>query len=394
MKAELKFLRLKFVNFERSIQKLTDLNSNHLSFLEFKTNNFRNYKNRHMKTNVLFLLTFVFIISFSSQAQRGVRIAYIDTEYILEKVPEYQDATTQLNQKILKWKSEIDEKLAQIEQKRKDLSNEKALLTKELIEEREEDIAFEEKEILDYQQKRFGPNGDLMIQKKQLMQPIQDQIFSAVQDLAASKKYDFVFDKSSDATMLYSAKQFDLSEQILRSITRSSKREQAESKAEKKAAQDEELLPEVNEELDAREQALEDKKTERELAAEKRREEILADRKAKQLEAEARRQKIIEDREKAKQAKIDQRNGVTETAEPKTTADPTVTESKAVESKAVETKGTEEKVTETKTKEQLIEENRQKKLAEREARKKELEERKKKILEERQKAKDSTNNNN
>ncbi|HEY5687419.1 MAG TPA: OmpH family outer membrane protein, partial [Yeosuana sp.] len=182
-----------------------------------------------MKTNVLFLLTFVFIISFSSTAQRGVRIAYIDTEYILEHVPEYQEATTQLNQKIVKWKNEIEEKLSQIEQKRKDLSNEKTLLTKELIEEREEDIAFEEKEILDYQQKRFGPNGDLMIQKQQLMQPIQDQIFSAVQDLAASKKYDFVFDKSSDATMLYSAKQFDLSEQILRSITRSSKREQAES---------------------------------------------------------------------------------------------------------------------------------------------------------------------
>jgi Skp family chaperone for outer membrane proteins len=389
LKEELKFLRLKFVNFERSIQKLADLNRNHLSFLEFKTDNYRNYKNRHMKTNVLFLLTFVFIISFSSKAQRGVRIAYIDTEYILEKVPEYQDATIQLNQKILKWKSEIEEKLSQIEQKRKDLSNEKALLTKELIEEREEDIAFEEKEILDYQQKRFGPNGDLMIQKQQLMQPIQDQIFSAVQDLAASKKYDFVFDKSSDATMLYSAKQFDLSEQILRSITRSSKREQAESKAEKKAAQNEELLPEINEELDAREQALEDKKTARESAVEKRRQEILADREAKKLEAEARRQKILDEREQAKQAKIDARNGITETVEQPSNSDANIKETKAVE-----TKVSEEKVTETKTKEQLIEENRQKKLAEREARKKELEARKKKILEDRQKAKDSTNNNN
>jgi Skp family chaperone for outer membrane proteins len=389
LKEELKFLRLKFVNFERSIQKSTDLYRNHLSFLEFKTNNFRNYKNRHMKTNVLFLLTFVFIISFSSKAQRGVRIAYIDTEYILEKVPEYQEATTQLNEKILKWKNEIEEKLSQIEQKRKDLSNEKALLTKELIEEREEDIAFEEKEVLDYQQKRFGPNGDLMIQKQQLMQPIQDQIFSAVQDLAASKKYDFVFDKSSDATILYSAKQFDLSEQILRSITRSSKREQAESKAEKKAAQNEELLPEINEELEAREKALEDKKTERESAIEKRRQEILAAREAKKLEAEARRQKILDEREQAKQAKIDARNGVTETVEQPSNSDTNVKETKAVK-----TKVSEEKVAETKTREQLIEENRQKKLAEREARKKELEERKKKILEDRQKAKDSTNNNN
>jgi len=344
-----------------------------------------------MKTNVLFLLAFVFCISYSSQAQRGVRIAYIDTEYILEKVPEYQEATDQLNQKVQKWKSEIEERLAEIEQKRKDLSNEKPLLTKELIEEREEDIDFEEQEILDYQQKRFGPNGDLMIQKKQLMQPIQDQIFSAVQDLATSKRYDFVFDKSSDATMLYSAKQYDLSEQILRSITRSAKREQAQSKSERRAAEEEELIPEINVELEEREKALEEKKSERESAVEKRRQEILAAREAKKLEAEARRQKILEDRAKAKQDKIDERNKLIEANKKTSNVEESTDANKSVESKT----------TEPKTREQLIEENRQKKLAEREARKKELEERKKRILEERKKAieernkaRDSIKNNN
>ncbi len=340
--------------------------------------------NRHIKTNVLFLLTVTVLLSaFTAQAQRGVRIAYIDTEYILENVPEYKEATTQLNDKVQKWKNEIEERLAEIEQKRKDLSNEKPLLTKELIEEREEDIAFEEKEILDYQQKRFGPNGDLMIQKKQLMQPIQDQIFAAVQDLAASRKYDFVFDKSSDATMLYSAKRFDLSEQILRSITRASKRNQVQSKAERKAAEEEELIPEINEELQAREKALEEKKAERESAIEKRRQEILDAREAKKKEAEARRKKILEDRAKARQAKIDARNNVKKTKE---------TESDSV--KSTETTETDKKDPQTKTREQLIEENRLRKLAEREARKKELEDRKNKILEERQKAKDSINNNN
>ncbi len=340
-----------------------------------------------MKTNVLFLLTVVFVLSvFTSQAQRGVRIAYIDTEYILEKVPEYQEATLQLNDKVQKWKNEIEARLAEIEQKRNDLSNEKALLTKELIDEREEDIAFEEKEILDYQQKRFGANGDLMIQKKQLMQPIQDQIFAAVQDLAASKKYDFVFDKSLDAIMLYSAKQFDLSEQILRSITRASKRNQLQSKSERKDAESEELIPEINEALDAREKAMEDKKVERESAIEKRRQEILAARESKKQEAEARRQKILEDREKAKQEKIDARNKITErpTPEPKTDSISTVAKDTVVK----------ETGTETKTREQLIEENRQRKLAERDARKKELENRKNKILEDRKKAKDSINNNN
>ncbi|MDD7884441.1 OmpH family outer membrane protein [Flavivirga sp. 57AJ16] len=328
-----------------------------------------------MKNKVLFLLTLVFMISLSMHAQRGVRIAYIDTEYILENVPEYQEATAQLNQKADKWKNEISAKLGSIEQKRKDLSNEKALLTKELIDEREEDIAFEEKEILDYQQKRFGPNGDLFIQKKQLMQPIQDQIFAAVQDMAAGRKYDFIFDKSSDAVMLFSAKRFDLSDQILRSITRSSKRKQAQSKAERKAAKEEELVPEINYELEERQKALDDKKAERESAIEKRRQEILAAREAKKKEAEARRQKILEEREKAKQAKLDARNNKTKTDDDQES-----------EASKPDTKTVEE---ETKTKAQLVEENRQKKLKERADRKKALEEKKKQILEDRKKTKDS-----
>lgn len=331
-----------------------------------------------MKYNVLCLLTLFSILGSTAHAQRGVRIGYIDTQFILESVPEYQDANAQLNAKAGKWKLDIDEKLNTILQKRKDLSNEKALLTKELIEEREEDIAFEEKEILDYQQKRFGPNGDLFIQKKQLMQPIQDQIFQAVQDIADSKQYDFIFDKSSDAVMLYSDKKFDLSEQIIRSITRSSKRTQAETKAERKAADQEELVPEINTDLEAREKELETKKTARDSIADMRKQEIL-DARAQQVKAaEERRQKILEAREKLKQEKLEER---------KTTDTP-------VESDLNEAKtnvGT--KVEETKTRAELIEENRQQKLAEREARIKELADRKKKILEERQKARDSINNN-
>lgn len=333
-----------------------------------------------MQKKVLFLLILVFMLSLSLHAQRGVSIAYIDSEFILENVPEYQEATVQLNAKADKWKNEIAAKLDAIKQKRKDLSNEKVLLTAELISEREEDISFEEKEILDYQQKRFGPNGDLFIQKKQLMQPIQDQIFAAVQTIVASRKYDMVLDKS-EGGMLYVANRLDISEQVLRSITRASKRNQAKSKAEKRAAEDEEVVPEVNLELEAREKALEEKKAERESAIEKARQEKLDARAAKVKAAEEKRQKILDDRAKAKQEKLDARSKATDTIN-------SVTE--AAKSEVAK----EEEVKETKTREQLIEENRQKKLAEREARKKALEEKKKKILEERQKAKDSLNNKN
>ena len=225
-----------------------------------------------MKYKVLFLMVMIGLSSLVANAQRGVRIGYIDTEYILQNVPEYQEATAQLDKKVQEWKSEIDQRLTVIDTKKKQLNSERVLLTKELYEERLEDITFEEAEILDYQQKRFGPNGDLMIQKKQLIQPIQDQIFAAVQEIAGNKQYDFIFDKSADVVMLYSAERFDISELVLRSITRSSKRTQAQTKAERREAEKEDVVPVINEELDARQKALEDKKAEREKAIRDRQE--------------------------------------------------------------------------------------------------------------------------
>ena len=256
-----------------------------------------------MKFKVLLVL-FILSVSFQANAQRGVRIGYIDTEYILENVPEYTEATKQLESKVQKWKTEIEGRLNTVKQKREALNNEKALLTKELIEEREEDILFEEKEILDYQQKRFGPNGDLMIQKKQLMQPVQDQIFQAVQDIAANKKYDFVFDKSADVVMLYSAERFDISDLVIRTITRASKRKQATNRKERKEAKEEEVVEEVNDTQEARQKALDEKRAAREAAAEKRRQEIFEAREAKKKAAQEKRQKLIEERTKAREEKL------------------------------------------------------------------------------------------
>lgn len=268
-----------------------------------------------MKIKVLFLLAIAFLISFASFAQRGVRIGYINTEYILQNVPEYQEASNQLDTKVQKWKSEIELRLSKIDKKQKQLDSESVLLTKELIEERQEEIDIEESEILDYQQKRFGPNGDLMIQKRNLMQPIQDQIFTAVQEIATNKKYDFVFDKSADLTMLYSADRFDISEQVLRSITRSSKRRQVQNRQERKAAEEEELIPEINKEQEARQKALDDKKAEREKVIEERRSKQLEAREAKKKAAEEKKKKIMEDWAKAREAKLKERNKTVDSKE-------------------------------------------------------------------------------
>ncbi|MEH6537964.1 MAG: OmpH family outer membrane protein [Psychroserpens sp.] len=328
-----------------------------------------------MKSKVLFLVTILSLMSFVSNAQRGVRIGYIDTEYILQNIPEYQEANSQLDQKVQQWKTEIELRLAGIDSKKKQLNSESVLLTKELYEERMEDISFEEAEILDYQQKRFGPNGDLMIQKQQLIQPIQDQIFGAVQEIAGGKKYDFIFDKSADVVMLFSAERFDLSELVIRSITRSSKRTQAKSRAERKKAEKEDVVPVVNKELDERQKAIEDKKSARETEIAERQAAQVKRRDSLKTAAAERRQKIIDDRAKAK-AERDSSNT-------KTPANAEKGENKKPQdSTAAKTNSG------TKTPAQIAEEKKQQKLNDREARKKALEDRKKKILADRKKAKD------
>ncbi|OUS00346.1 hypothetical protein A9Q86_10245 [Flavobacteriales bacterium 33_180_T64] len=326
-----------------------------------------------MKSKVLFLVVIISLMSFVSNAQRGVRIGYIDTEYILQNVPEYQEASSQLDKKIQQWKTEIEKRLTVIDSKKKQLNSESVLLTKELYEERLEDISFEEAEILDYQQKRFGPNGDLMVQKQQLIQPIQDQIFAAVQEIASGKKYDFIFDKSADVVMLFSAQRFDISELVIRSITRSSKRTQAKSRAERKKAEKENVVPIVNKELDERQKAIDDKKTAREAQIAERQAAQIKRRDSLKAAAAEKRQKVLDDRAKAK-AKRDSTNTKTKSPAEKNTKKTDSTKAKSA--------------TGTKTPQQIAEEKKQQKIKDREARKKALEERKKKILDARKKAKE------
>ncbi|OED37302.1 hypothetical protein AB832_05175 [Flavobacteriaceae bacterium (ex Bugula neritina AB1)] len=249
-----------------------------------------------MKTRVLLILATILWVSFSNStvAQKGIRIGYIDMEYILENVPEYKEASTDLETKVQKWKVEIEAELKDVEQMRKDLNNERVLLTKELIEEREEDIIFKEKEILEYQQKRFGPNGDLFIQKKRLVQPIQDQVFVAVQEVAKNKKYDFIFDKSADLVMLYSADRHDISDQVLLRINRVSKRKQINSKKEKKALERaEKRNAEQENEVTEREKAVSRKQAERERLLAERKAARDSIRAAKKKEYEERRAKLL-----------------------------------------------------------------------------------------------------
>jgi Skp family chaperone for outer membrane proteins len=253
-----------------------------------------------MKTKVFFIGLLIVFTFYCNAQKSNIRIGYVDTEYILENMPEYKESLSQLDQKVQKWKGEIDLKLRNIEKKKLDLRNERVLLTKELIEEKEEEIKIEEAEILDFQQKRFGPGGDLFIQKKTLIEPVQDQVLIAVQELAKNKKYDFIFDKSADVVMLFSNKRYDLSEYIIRVLTRASKRKQAKDKKAKKNAENEVVVPVVNEAVDARKKAAEDNKAERQRIIDERIKQRAADKEAKKKAFEEKRNKMLAEKEAKK----------------------------------------------------------------------------------------------
>ena len=340
-----------------------------------------------MRKHFLYLFLSLVIVQTINAQTRGTKVGYIDMEYILQNVPDYTEATIQLEQKAQKWKQEIESKKVELNKIKEALKAEKALLTKELIDERETEITFLENEMLEYQQKRFGAKGDLMLQKSILAMPIQDQVFTAIQDIAVARKYDFIFDKSSDLTMLFADKRFDISEQVLRVLNRSEKREQLT----KKQLKEEELKENREDALDEnpivaeRQKALDDKKTSRE--------KILADRKLlqeqKKKEFDDKRKQIQADREAKKNGTVSANVKLEDSSKAQISTD----------SNKINANETVEKLKQNQAdaKTQTVEER--KKIIE--ERKKALEEKRKKILEEREatkkakeeKLKENKNNN-
>jgi len=266
------------------------------------------------KSNVLLTLALTLFTAYTF-AQRGVRIAYVDMEYILENVEEYRDANEQLANKVEKWKVEVEQKQSAVEQMKKDLMAERVLLTDELIAEREEEIQILEKETVEYQQDRFGPQGDLVLQKRQLIQPIQDQVFNEVQKIGANKKYDFIFDKSADVVMLYSENRHDISDLVLRGISRTRKISKPKKKAPRsklKDFEDEPAEEEMSDALKERKEKAEQAQQARTKTADEKRAEQLKLREERKKAYEARRKKLLEEREAKRKAKLEERNNAGE----------------------------------------------------------------------------------
>jgi outer membrane protein len=162
------------------------------------------------------ILSFLFVGAiFNSSAQR---YAVIDSKYILQKLPEYRSAQQRLDQFSEQWQQEIDKKSTDLDRMFKNFDAEQVMLSDELKRKREDELYNREKELKDLQKKRYGYEGDIFKKRQELIKPIQDKVYNAIQRLAVAKSYDFILDKSEGITVIFADPKLDKSDDVLREL--------------------------------------------------------------------------------------------------------------------------------------------------------------------------------
>jgi outer membrane protein len=165
------------------------------------------------KTIILVVVFFAFAISVNAQ-----RYAIVDTKYILAKMPDYTEAQKKLDQQSEVWQKEIDDKQEVLSKMYKDFEAEQVMLSDDLKKKREDEIFNREKEVRDLQRKRFGFEGDLFKKRQELVKPVQDRVYNAIQKIAVSRMYDFILDKSEGITVIFADPKLDKSEDVLKEL--------------------------------------------------------------------------------------------------------------------------------------------------------------------------------
>ncbi len=172
------------------------------------------FNNMKLYSKLVFLVLFIFL-GFQSIAQK---FAYVDSEYILSQIPKYKSAQLQLNELSAQWQQEVDKKFLEIDNLRKAFKVEKVLLTKDMQMAREKEINTKEDEAKKFQLEKFGSDGELFQKKYELIRPIQDKLYTAINKVAKNNGLDFIFDKSGDLLMLVSNSKYDRSDEVLEEL--------------------------------------------------------------------------------------------------------------------------------------------------------------------------------
>ena len=165
------------------------------------------------------LLAFLALIGmFNVNAQVNQKIAYVDTDYILQNIPEYSDAQEEINQMSLKWEKELKALRKKVDDMKREYQTESILLSEDQKKKKETAIDEKEQEFAQLQMQYYGPQGELFTKRVELIQPIQEKIYNAINQVAMTKNYAFVLDKASGTTILYCNEKNDISDDVLDEI--------------------------------------------------------------------------------------------------------------------------------------------------------------------------------
>ncbi len=162
------------------------------------------------------MLSLLLVSAFPAAAQQ--KFACVNTDYVLRNVPDYANAQKRLDKYVEDWTKELSEKQSEIETLRAEYEQESYLLPDNLKKRRQDEIKSKEQELRELQQQRFGPGGDLDKKRAELLKPVQDRVYAAIERIAQEKNYGFVFDKAGSPAVLFANKKFDISDDVLESL--------------------------------------------------------------------------------------------------------------------------------------------------------------------------------
>ncbi len=167
-----------------------------------------------MKRVILSIILFTVCLSFVS----AQKYALVDMEYIMKNIPAYETANEQLNMVSKKWQKEVEALLQEVQTMYKNYQTELVFLSEDMKVQREEEIVAKEKEANELKRKYFGQDGELFKKRESLIKPIQDEIYTAIQEIAKDKGYDMVLDKTTTISLIYSVPKLDISDIVLEKL--------------------------------------------------------------------------------------------------------------------------------------------------------------------------------
>ena len=166
-----------------------------------------------MKKGILVSFLFFLVI-----AAYGQRYAYVDTQYILNNIPAYKAAQDKLNQLSYEWQQELENKQDKLDQQTNEFQSEKVLLTEEMIAKRRNQLEQSRRELQELKRKYFGPEGQLYQKRQELVRPIQEEVYTAIETIAKRGNYAVIFDAAGESKMLYTDPGYDKSDEVLKEL--------------------------------------------------------------------------------------------------------------------------------------------------------------------------------